>query len=179
MPRLLLVMRHGKSSWDDEKLPDHQRPLTKRGKRDSRYMGEALRARDLMPDIVLSSTATRAQRTVRQFVKGSDYEGDVISDESLYLGEVTDHLRALRHLPSDVHRTLMIGHNPALEELVRLLTGQEVRLPTASVACITLPIENWDQINEKTRGTLECVLSPKELQHLPESSGPVENEQAS
>lgn len=163
MSRTLLVMRHAKSSWKEEELPDHDRPLTKRGKKAARRIGEELLARHLTPDIILSSTAKRAQHTVRQFIQGSHYEGNVLLEPSLYLSEIPEHLHALRQLPDGARTALLVGHNPTLEELVTLLTGHEMRLPTATVACLLLPIENWNQLNEETRGSLGFVLSPQEL----------------
>ncbi|NLG49872.1 MAG: histidine phosphatase family protein [Chloroflexi bacterium] len=162
MPRTLLVMRHAKSSWQEEELPDHERPLTRRGKKAARRSGEELAARHLTPDIVLSSTAERARLTVRQFIKGSRYDGDVRFDASLYLSEIPEHLRALQQLPDEAHTALLVGHNPTLEELVTLLSGHRTQLPTATVVCLMLPIDQWSQISEQTRGSVGFILSPKE-----------------
>lgn len=167
MPRILLVMRHAKSSWEDENLPDHDRPLTKRGRKAARRIGEELLARHLTPDIVLSSTAERARLTIRQFIKGSHYEGDTLFDPTLYLSKIPEHLYALRQLPDTAYTALLVGHNPTLEELVALFVGQQVRLPTATVACLMLPIDSWSRISEETRGDLGFVLSPRELEAAP------------
>jgi len=170
MPRTLLVMRHAKSSWKEERLPDHDRPLTKRGRKAARRIGEELLARHLTPDIVLCSTAERARLTVRQFIKGSHYAGNVLFDPALYLSGTPEHLHALQQLPDTAYTALLVGHNPSLEELVALFTGHETRLPTATVACLMLPIDNWNQISEGTRGSLGFVLSPKELETVSEGS---------
>ena len=64
--KTLLVLRHGKSSWSDPDLADHDRPLKKRGRRGARSIGEQLRDAGLAPDLVLSSTARRARSTARR-----------------------------------------------------------------------------------------------------------------
>ena len=51
MRRRLLVLRHAKSSWDDESLPDHDRPLNRRGERDAPRMGRLLREERLLPEL--------------------------------------------------------------------------------------------------------------------------------
>ena len=62
--KTLLVLRHAKSSWDHTELADHDRPLNKRGMRTAPRMGRLLIERDLVPDLILCSTAVRARTTV-------------------------------------------------------------------------------------------------------------------
>ena len=59
--RKLMVLRHAKSAWPD--VPDHERPLARRGQRDAPVMGRWLRAAGHVPDQVLCSTARRARET--------------------------------------------------------------------------------------------------------------------
>ena len=51
----VLILRHAKSSWKDPDLPDHDRPLNKRGKRDAPRMGRLLKKEHLVPDVIISS----------------------------------------------------------------------------------------------------------------------------
>jgi phosphohistidine phosphatase len=60
--KTLLILRHAKSSWKDLELQDHDRPLNKRGKQDALRMGKLLRREDLIPDLIVSSTAVRAKK---------------------------------------------------------------------------------------------------------------------
>ena len=61
--KTLIVMRHAKSSWKHPDVADHDRPLNKRGKQDAPRMGKLLRQQKLTPQVIVSSTATRARRT--------------------------------------------------------------------------------------------------------------------
>lgn len=160
--RTVLLMRHGKSSWDEQGVEDHDRPLTKRGKRQAKQMGQMLRTRDLLPDIVLSSTAKRARSTARRVIQASDYRGEVIYSEHLYFQGLGPYLESLVSLPDEAQRALIIGHNPLLEELVLLLSGEAVRLPTAAVACIDFPITSWAGLSVDVKGQLRCLLRPDE-----------------
>jgi len=58
--KTLLILRHAKSSWKHPELSDHDRPLNKRGKRDAPIIGKLLRKKGLVPDVIFSSTAVRA-----------------------------------------------------------------------------------------------------------------------
>ena len=58
---------------------------------------------------------------------------------------------------------MIVGHNPGMEELVTLLTGEEERFPTAALAQIAFAIDGWQQLNHSTTGTLVNLWRPKEL----------------
>ncbi len=73
--KTLLVQRHAKSSWKDPGLDDHDRPLNKRGKKDGPRMGRLVREEDLIPDLILSSTAVRAKNTAKEVAEISGYSG--------------------------------------------------------------------------------------------------------
>lgn len=75
---------HAKSSWNHPDLTDHDRPLNKRGKGDAQCMGRLLKREHLIPDIIISSTATRARATAEGVAKASGYKGEIIMNKSLY-----------------------------------------------------------------------------------------------
>ena len=82
--KTLLILRHAKSSWKHPELSDHDRPLNKRGKRDAPIIGELLRKKGLVPDVIFSSTALRAKDTVSAVTSASGYAGKVIFLSALY-----------------------------------------------------------------------------------------------
>lgn len=161
--KILLLLRHAKSSWKDKNLSDHDRPLNKRGKRDSPRMGLLLQKEELVPDTILSSTAVRARDTAVKLAKYCHYKGQISYIDTLYLGGVEAYLDALNILPNDFKLVLVVGHNPDIEELVMILTGQEERIPTAALARIDLTIEHWSTLTSKSKGRLVRIWRPKEL----------------
>ena len=163
MTRTLLIMRHGKSRWDEENVDDLHRSLATRGKRDSARMGEEIRARGPMPDIILSSPAKRARSTVRRVIGGSGYSGEVIYDPDLYFEGVESCLTDLSSLPDWVRVAMLVGHNSVLEELVDALTGQLVHLATCALAHIDLPIDTWADLGDNAEGDLRQLVLPREL----------------
>ena len=163
--KTLLILRHAKSSWKFPDLSDHDRPLNRRGKRDAPRMGKTLKERGLVPDLVISSTATRAKDTASAVAKHSGYKGKRIRFESLYAAEPGAYLAVLRELADNYQRVLIVGHNPGVEELIELLTGEIHIVPTCTLAQIEFDIEKWsDTLHRLTdRGRLVEILKPDEL----------------
>ncbi len=158
--RSLLVLRHGKSSWGDPQLADHDRPLKKRGKRGARSIGEQLRARELIPDLVLSSTARRARGTARRCIEACGGGPELVLSRELYGTGVDHHLQLVRERAGDHHRSVMlVGHNPSLEHLVDRLSGTAIILKTGYLACVELEIDSWAAI-ARAHGRLRCLLRP-------------------
>jgi phosphohistidine phosphatase len=83
--KTLLLLRHAKSSWKDSALDDHERPLTKRGRRDGPRMGELMRQYGFILDMVISSDAVRARLTAEAVVETARYAGEILLDHRLYL----------------------------------------------------------------------------------------------
>ena len=161
--KTLLILRHAKSSWKFENLPDHERPLNRRGQADAPRMGKLLRDEGLRPDHIVSSTAVRAQTTARLAAEAAGYEGVVHLDESIYLSGAEAYLAALRPLPAAVERAMIVGHNPDVEELVTLLTGRDEPMPTAALARVDLRIESWSDLHAGISGKLMGLWRPREL----------------
>ena len=125
--KTLFLIRHAKSSWDDTALPDKDRPLNDRGKRDAPKMGKRLAKRDVKPDLILSSPAKRALTTAEIIAKKLDYKlKDIVVDDRLYAGAVHDLLNVIHKLGDKPKRVILFGHNPELTEFAHRLSS---RLP--------------------------------------------------
>ncbi|WP_290433789.1 SixA phosphatase family protein [Aeromonas caviae] len=85
MRRTLILVRHGKSSWEDASLSDRARPLAARGLRDAPLMGARLAHLGVKPDLILSSPACRALTNARLLAGELGYSPDrIVIDEGLY-----------------------------------------------------------------------------------------------
>ncbi len=160
--KTLLILRHAKSSWKNDQLPDHDRPLNPRGERDAPNVGKRLRNEDLIPDAILSSTAKRARQTAEAVADESGFVDELQLSRELYGGGPEAYLEAIRSLPSQVDCALVVGHNPDLEILVELLSGESVRMPTAALAHLVLDIRGWQDLNEEAQGKLVNLWTPRE-----------------
>ena len=163
--KTLHLLRHAKSAWDQPGLRDRDRPLNRRGQRDAPRMGAAL-AGDVPAQSIAVSPAKRAQLTLDGLCAGWPALADRqhYTEEDLYTfdsGELFDWISA----QDDGHGSLfLIGHNPALTDLVNELTGAWTldNLPTAGYARLRLDIDRWRGLDQGV-GTLEYSLFPKQL----------------
>ena len=126
-------------------------------------MGELVRECGLIPDVVISSDAVRARLTAEAVVEAARYTGEILVDQRLYLAGPADILSLLRTVEEKAETVMIVGHNPGLEELVAQLTAEPQDLPTAALAQIVLPIDQWRDLTVSTRGTLLGHWRPKEL----------------
>jgi phosphohistidine phosphatase len=140
--RVLLVLRHAKAVHEPG-LRDEDRGLTNRGLRDATAAGEAIRDEGLSPDRVLCSAALRTRQTWQQVSAALGRAVDKVKvsyEPSLYYADADDLLEAVRHGPDKAGTVLLVGHNPASQELVVDLTGQrDLPFPTSALAVVRLP----------------------------------------
>jgi phosphohistidine phosphatase len=160
--KTILLLRHGKSSWQDTTLHDFDRPLKKRGKRAAKKMGKEIRRRDLLPDFILASAAWRTRQTARRVAQAADYNGKITEETKLYGTDVRRHLEVLSGVDDTYNRVLLVGHNPDLEELVEHWTGQAVAMPTGALVGLRLEIDSWTAVPEAS-GQVLFTVTPKEL----------------
>jgi phosphohistidine phosphatase len=162
--KTLLLLRHAKSSWKDESLDDHDRPLNDRGKKEAPRMGQLLLEEHLLPDIILSSDAKRCRRTVEKVCDAAGYRGETMLSSELYLANPATYLKVLARLSEEISRVLVVGHNPGLEELLETLVEKYEPMTTAALAHIRLAnLERWADLDSAARGELVKLWQPMEL----------------
>lgn len=161
--RRLLLIRHAKSSWKDDSLDDHERPLNRRGERDSLSMARHLADGAEQIDVIYSSTATRALDFAQMI---SEFTGfNLVPDLTFYTFDVDELLEILRSLPDQAESVAVVAHNPAITQVVNRLSGAEINnVPTAGIVALNCEIAQWRQLGERID---ECQLdyfeSPKIL----------------
>lgn len=142
--RRLVVLRHGKSAWPD--VPDLERPLAARGRRDAPVAGQWLRDAGCAPDRVICSTARRARETW-ELVDGElgVAHPSVEYDPRLYDATVRELLDVVHGLPDDAVTALLVGHNPGFADLIMALAGSadgdaldraRAKFPTCAIAVL-------------------------------------------
>lgn len=159
--KTLLIVRHAKSDWGHAGLADHDRPLNDRGRRDAPRMGRRLAERGAVPDVVRSSTALRARTTADVFAEELGVEASVELDETMYATSVAHLLEVIDALDDATGIVMLVGHNPEFSALVRRLTGDDVELPTCTVAEVRVPVERWADASGAA-GELVRVDTPKD-----------------
>lgn len=159
----LLIFRHAKAEQGDG-LPDDQRELSPRGRKDAMHIGELARNEALLPQRILSSSSVRTRQTVELFVEASGCEASVEYLRTLYLAEPRAYIDAVSKHAAGATRVMVVGHNPGLEDLVRELTGEVVSLPTAALVECALPLETFESAVSAPvpRAELRRIFRPKD-----------------
>lgn len=150
----LLLLRHAKSSWNDEGALDFARTLAPRGESDAPEMGNRLRGRDMTVDLVLASPAARAKRTATLVAAALGYAEERIAlAPDLYLASPAALLRTIGQQPDSAATLLVVGHNPGLTELANLLVAELNldNLPTAGVVAIDCDTQHWASVGTAPR----------------------------
>lgn len=147
--KTLVLVRHAKSAWGDPTLPDHDRPLNDRGRRDAPEMGRRLRERGTMPDAILSSTAVRARSTAEALAEALGVDGSGLRlDERLYGSSPETILDVVGELEDELTTAIVVAHDPGLSDLAYRLSGEIEHMPTCAVAEFRFAAWSWAELRE-------------------------------
>lgn len=166
--KILGLMRHAKSDLDDRAVRDFDRGINERGRQGAALMGEHVRARAPHWNRIVASPAKRVRMTLESAFPQSGAE----FDERLYLASTETILEVLRERGKDAEAVLLVGHNPALHEMLSLLVAEQKedalfdqampKFPTATFAQFTLDIAHWKAL-EAGCGSLTMFTRPRDL----------------
>ncbi len=161
--KTLLIVRHGKSSWDNPSLSDQERPLKERGVNDAGKMAKLLLDNKYIPELVLSSPAKRARHTAELFCEVFQYPaGKIQIDDRLYFSGVNAIMEVLTNVDNRYDTVMITGHNPDFTELANVfLTQRLYNLPTAGVVVLQFNTENWEEISRKNMVKDICLIPKK------------------
>jgi phosphohistidine phosphatase len=167
--KVLYLLRHAKSSWEDPEVRDHDRPLTPRGKRAAAAIGHHLNGQGTQPALVLSSSARRARETLKPLQKVFSGEVEVHVEPGLYAASASELLGRLRSVPEPVPSVMLVGHNPGLQELGLMLArpsprrdALEAKFPTGALAVLHLDVASWHDVRGSD-GEVVSLTLPREL----------------
>lgn len=160
--KTLWLLRHAKSSWDDPALSDHDRPLAPRGRKAGKRMRRWAADHRVRPDLVLCSTAERAQATLELVLPGLG-SPEVELEVALYHASAEFLLDRLHAVEASLDSVLLIGHNPGLHDLAHLLAppGPE-EVPTAALVELRLEVDGWQDARPGC-ALLQRIVLPRSL----------------
>ncbi|HUB42627.1 MAG TPA: histidine phosphatase family protein [Streptosporangiaceae bacterium] len=181
--RKLVLLRHAKSAWPDD-VPDHDRPLGRRGRRDAPAAGRWLREAGCVPDYVLCSTARRARETWQLAQVELRAEPTVAFEPGVYDASADGLADLVRRLPPAARIVMVVGHDPGLPELALELARNDdargdktgsgaaatsldrmrTKFPTATIAVLELS-GPWSEL-APGRTRLASFVAPVEMHHM-------------
>ncbi|MFC3100927.1 SixA phosphatase family protein [Altererythrobacter lauratis] len=166
--KLLGLLRHAKSDWDDLSLRDFDRGLNARGRKGAALMGTHIAALGLPWQRVIASPAERVKRTL----DASGLGLPVTWCDSAYMADADTLLDLLRTQGGSDEALLLAAHNPGLQELALKLVPPEqesalfdevmAKFPTAALAVFELDIADWAGIAPGC-GRLTHFVRPRDL----------------
>lgn len=158
----LIVLRHAKSDWDAGAHSDHERPLNARGRREAPIVGGKLREHAFVPELVLSSDATRTTQTIeamRAFFPGAT----VRFERELYLAGLSVVRRHAQPLGAAPRTLMVVGHNPGWEEMVSELSGELLEMKTGYAAVLESGARDWaEALAPGARMRLVALVTPRD-----------------
>ena len=149
--KTLFLIRHAKSSWKDVTIHDHDRPLNKRGKENAPRMGDRLKKRQKMPDLIFSSTALRAKATAKCIGKKINFPIIKITFlRELYHASPNRLFDCISQAPDQADSIMFFGHNPGLTELaVNQWNIPILNLPTCGILKIQFKSDSWKLVGKE------------------------------
>jgi|SRR5215213_8641079 len=153
----LYLLRHAKSSWNDDSKLDFERPLSNRGREACAIVGDFIAENKIDFDLVLVSTSVRTRETVELVKDRANFRGEVRYDERIYEATTSQLLEVVSQVDNDRQSVLLVGHNPGIEDLIAVLTGEHVHVATATFAKIKINATQWSANLVKT-GTVDWIV---------------------
>jgi phosphohistidine phosphatase len=165
----LWLLRHAKSSWSDRGLRDEDRPLAARGERAADGIRDYIQAEGIRPELVLCSSALRARQTLARVLPAFGTDLRIRIEPTLYTFDADALLERLGSISSDVNSAMLVGHNPAMEDLATRIADRGDRLadllrkyPTAGLAEIAFSEGTWNTLADRP-GELVRFIVPRDL----------------
>ncbi len=149
--KIIYLVRHAKSYWGDQSLPDFDRPLNKRGKKDAPFMGKVLRDKKVKPDLIISSPSKRTKRTALTIAEKIGYtEKNIFYDEELYEASYNTILKLLKKSDEKYDSIMVFAHNPGLTLLNNHISKKYIdNIPTCGIVALQFDKE-WSEIAENS-----------------------------
>jgi phosphohistidine phosphatase len=151
--RRIVLLRHAKADWSA--VPDHERPLAERGRKEAPAAGRRLVDLGLSIDLALCSSATRTRETWKLAAHELSQRPRTVYEDRLYEATLGDLIALVSETPDDIADLLLIGHNPGMHALADALAGQvegdaltrlhRAGFPTAAIAVLTFP-GSWKSV---------------------------------
>ena len=143
--KVLLLIRHAKSDWNDPLLKDFDRPLNDRGKRDAPEMARRLLDKKIKIDAFITSPAKRAKKTASIFAKEYKVDkDDIIFKEELYAASVASFYEVISRVSDKFDTIAVFSHNPGITDFANALTDARIdNIPTCGIFAVKIKAKHW------------------------------------
>ena len=150
--RVLHVVRHAKSAWDNEGIADIDRPLKAKGIMNAYEISRRLKLDNLIPDLIMSSPADRALHTAVIFARIFELPMDYLQINNLLYESSTEKIiELIRSTSNDLKSLMLFGHNPDFTDLANYFTKSQINeIPTSGVVTLKFNSGSWEEIDRNS-----------------------------
>lgn len=151
MDKTLILIRHGKSDWSLDDLPDYDRPLKYRGYQDAYKMAQELKSYQELPDLIYTSPANRALYTSVIFSRVLFHNFQRIEiREDFYLASAEQMLHVIKNCDNHIQNLAVFSHNPGVTDLANYFLPWNIdNIPTSGFVRLKFNTEDWKKIDKK------------------------------
>ncbi|MEM6973826.1 MAG: histidine phosphatase family protein [Pseudomonadota bacterium] len=169
--KTVILLRHAKSSWADETLEDHERPLNRRGKAAAPLIGAWLWRHGYRPDRALVSSSRRTRQTLKRMRAAEPGFPEAQLEPRLYHADPGVMFEILGEQPDSATSILLLGHQPGLSAFARRLANGHIRphcarafqhFPTAAAAVLQIGITRWGDLRPSSAAFIDFAR-PRDL----------------
>ena len=157
--KTLFLLRHAKAENPEPGSTDLTRALNERGKNEAQALGTFLKKQNQKFDLALCSTAARARETTELVLAAAELTANVRYDGRIYEAGPLRLLEVIAEIEESMSAVLLVGHNPGMEELLKILTGSLEQMGTGTIAKIELHAGEWSSVRED-RASLDWIVKP-------------------
>jgi len=167
MSKILILVRHAKSSWDDPSLSDFERPLNERGKKDAPEMAKRLSSKKIRIDAFVSSPAKRARQTCKYFTKEFDPKRkNIVQEPKLYEAGEQNFYEVIEGFKNKWDSVAIFSHNPGISSFANSLTEDRIDdMPTCGVLAVKVETDKWKEFRTAKKEFLFFDYPKIEIPH--------------
>jgi phosphohistidine phosphatase len=160
----LIILRHGKSSWDDPLLKDFERPLNIKGKKRTIVIADYLKDKNIKPELIITSPAKRTKDTASIIVNNLNIDKSKLTENAdLYFVDVEKYFETIFSTSNKINNLMLIGHNPMITDFCNYFLEEKINnLPTSGLCIIDFSTDKWEEIS-KSKYKLQHLIFPKKL----------------
>lgn len=146
----MYLLRHAQTLDKQPDETDTDRQLTAIGSQNATRMGMNLKNKNILPDIMFSSPAFRAQTTAEQIAEQITYDLSRIHfHHEIYNASVRTLLNVVNNFKDEWKSVLIIGHNPSISYLAEYISGEAIgNMSTCGLVCISFDLDSWAMVSE-------------------------------
>ena len=161
---MLTLVRHAKSSWNNDSLSDFDRPLNNRGLKNALEMGRRLADASYAVQNIISSPAARAITTSSIIATEIGFDTkQIVLNDGIYNASLDSLINIVSNIDDRVSSAMLVGHNPGFTSLFNILSNAKIdNMPTCSVVQIQFDKDTWASITEHS-GKLIDFDYPKKV----------------